>query len=585
MNYAERALRYARAVTSGEIVACRWVKAAAQRHIDDLERSATDPTWAYYFNQDRANRPCAFIELLPHIKGEWARPVIEDGRLVYPKIRLDDWQVFFVAVLFGWLNRETDRRRFRRGYLEVARKNAKSTIAAGIALYLLCADDEPGAEVYSAATKKDQAKIVWDLARQMVAREPDFRALDVKFTMRSIFQTSSASKYEPIGRDSDTLDGLNTHGFVSDELHAQKDRGIWDVLDSSTGARKQPLGIGITTAGTNTVGVCYEQRTYLVRILNVTLRRHGGMGFRIEGSEHEDDQYFGLIYTLDHGYADGRDDDDWASPDVWIKANPNLGVSVELEDMIAACTKAKSSPQSQGEFRTKRCSQWLAAEASFMSMEKWHACGDPTLKESDFDGEECDIGLDAAFKTDVFAKVKVFRRGDHYYAFGRYWLPREYVDREANSHFRAWAEQGLLQVSDGAVVDIEMVRSDIEADAELHVVQHVAFDPAQLTQFAGEMIDDGFEMVEIRPSVMNFSEPMKKLGELVLEGRFHHNGDPVLAWMMGNVVFHRDHKDNIYPNKELPENKIDGVIALIMALGRAMLRAPDGVTISEVLVV
>lgn len=575
MTFADRAIRYAQQVVAGEVIACRYVKSACQRQLDDLKRSATDPAWPYRYDEDLANRVCAFMECLPHVEGEWAKPKIVDGVLVRPTIDLQDWDCFWFSTLFGWVSRETGLRRFRRAYLEVARKNAKSTKAAGTALYMLAADGEEGAQVYSAATKKDQAKIVWSIAQRMIERAPDFRALTVGYSGRSIYQTSTGSKYEPVGRDSDTLDGLNSHCFISDELHAQKDRGLYDVLDSSTGARAQPLGIGITTAGSNTAGVCYEQRTYLARILNATLKKHGGMGYRQDGSEHEDDTFFGMIYTLDHGYADKRPDDDWADPEVWIKANPNLGVSVSLDDMHAQCVKAKASPQSQGEFRTKRCNQWIAADSAWMDMTKWHACADPKLNEDQFKHEECYVALDAAFRQDLFAKIKLFRRGEDYYAFGKYWVPRPRAEEKGGDHYNAWAAQGLVTLSDGPVIGVDMVKDELRRDADLHVIREVPFDPAQLTQFAGEMLDEGFKMVEIRPTVLNFSEPMKHVSDLVLQGRLHHNGDPVLAWMIGNVVCHRDHKDNIYPNREHQHQKIDGAIALIMAMARAMAQAPQ----------
>lgn len=338
VTFAARAERYARGVLQGDIVAGRWVKAACQRHLDDLARSAADPTWPYEFDPEKAGRPCHFLQELPHIKGEWARVRAVGGALVRPRILLEDWQVFFVAVMFGWVHRETRLRRFLRVYLEVARKNAKSTICAGLALYLLCADNEPGAEVYSVATKRDQAKIVWSDAAEMVRIEPTFRmappaGLGVSYTRAAIFQRHTASKYEAVGRDSDTLDGLNPHAYVADELHAWKDRALYDVMNSATGARSQALGIGITTAGYNTLGVCYELRLYLMRILNTTLATHDGMGFRIEGDSLEDERFFGLIYTLDTGYADERPDDAWSDEEVWAKANPNLGVSVSLADL------------------------------------------------------------------------------------------------------------------------------------------------------------------------------------------------------------------------------------------------------------
>ena len=515
---------------------------------------------------------------MPHVKGKWARPVVEGDRLVRPRIRLEDWQVFAFGVAFGWVHRESGLRRFRRAYLEVARKNAKSTPCAGLGLFLMAADGEPGAEVYSVATKKDQAKVVWDVAKAMLAVDPEFQlprpaGLGIESSARSIFQEHSSSKYEPLGRDSDTQDGLHIHGFIADELHAWKDRKLYDVVDSGTGAREQPFGWMITTAGYNTGGVCFEQRQYLTRILNRTLLDHGGAGFRVEGDSVEDETFFGLIYTLDTGYADDRADDNWYDEEHWLKANPNLGVSVSIEDLRAKRDKAMASEQSQPEFRTKHCNQWLAANSAWMDMAKWDACADPALSLDDFEGEDCWAGLDAAFKTDVFAKVKVFRRGDQYCLFGSYWLPETRLDAKRNPEFWGWAEKGLIQASPGPVIDIELVREALLEDSKHHKLREVPYDPAHLTQFSSEMLDEGLPMVEMRPTVLNFSEPMKFLSELVLQGRLRHNGDPVLRWMVGNVVCHRDAKDNIYPRKpegHEDQRKIDGVIAAIMALGRAM---------------
>lgn len=583
ISFAARAELYARAVIGGQVVAGKWVKASCQRHLDDLERSERDPLWQFRFDPYKAGRPCHFLEALPHTKGEWAKLQIVNGALVRPRIRLEDWQVFFVAVTFGWVHRETGLRRFRRVYLEVARKNAKSTLAAGLALYLLTADGEAGAEVYSAATKREQARIVWNDAAEMVRLESEFRAmpphgLGVACTQRAIYQRHTNSKYEPLGRDSESTDGLNTHAFISDELHAQKDRGLYDVLDSSTGARSQPLGIGITTSGYDQTGVCYEQRTYLIRILKTTLERHGGMGYRVEGDDAiEDETFFGLIFTLDTGYADGRPDDLWTDEAVWPKANPNLHVSVSIDDMRAKCAKAKASSLSQPEFRTKHCCQWLAADSVWMDLDRWDECADRGLDEATFAGESCWDGLDAAFKTDIFAKVKLYRRDGEYYAFGRYWMPELQLDPVQRPKLYAWAQEGLIASSPGAVVDIELVRQALREDRDAGELREVTFDPAMLTQFAAELLEEGFPMVEIRPTFNRFSEPMKKLEELVLQGKFHHNGDPVLRWMVGNVVC--KHKAGlIYPAKppgQERERKIDGVIALLMALGRAIVDGGD----------
>ncbi len=578
ITFAARAERYARAVVDGELVAGKWVKAAAQRHLDDLDRSTSDPDWPYVFDAEACGRLCSFLQCLPHIKGKWARATVKDGRIVKPTIVLQDWQVFAYGVPFGWLHRDTGMRRFRWVYEEVARKNAKSTPAAGIALYLTTADGEPGAEVYSLATKEQQARIVWDMARSMVLRENEFRlqpphGLGVSSTRRSIFQLHTESKYEPLGRDSDTLDGLNPHGFVADEFHAWKDRTLWDVMTSAVGAREQPLGWIITTAGHNSSGVCYEQRAYGQRVLNSTLLRHGGLGYKVKGASSDDDTVFVLIYTLDDDYADDRPADSWADETVWPKANPNLGVSVFVEELRAACKKAIASPQSQAEFRTKRCNQWLSASSEWMDMAKWDACADQSLTEDQFKGEGCWDALDAAFKTDFFAKMKLFRRGEDYYAFGRYWLPETRLDADEYPEFHAWAEQGLVEKADGPVIDVQLVKNDIAKDRALHEIREVPFDPAMLTQFAGEMLESGYPMVEIKPTFGRFSEPMKKLEELVLSGRFHHNGDPVLRWMVTNVLCVTK-GGHIYPAKQVGKertHKIDGVIALIMAIGRAML--------------
>lgn len=582
ITFAARAERYARAVVDGDIVAGKWVKAACQRHLDDLARSDEDPAWPYRFDAEACGRVCTFLQCLPHIKGRWARPQVRNGRIVKSRIVLEDWQVFAYGVPFGWLHRDTGLRRFRWMYLEIARKNAKSTPCAGLSLYLMSADNEPGAEVYSLATKEKQARIVWDMARSMVLREQEFRlpkpaGLGVSTTRRSIYQEGSESKYEPLGRDSDTLDGLSAHGFVADELHAWKDRTLWDVLASSVGAREQPMGIAITTAGYNTDGVCFEQRSYLQQVLNATLLAHGGMGYRVTGASLVDDTYFGMIYALDNDYADGREPDNWADEAMWPKANPNIDVSVSREELRVASRKAMHSPQSQSEFRTKRCNQWLAAASEWMDMAKWDRCADPTLTEEDFRGEDCYAGIDAAFKSDFFAKVKLFERDGIYTAFGRYWLPSTRLDPEEFPQFHDWAERGLVQREEGAVISIESIKADLARDRELHCIREVPYDPNQLMQFSTEMLADGYPMVEIAPTFRRFSEPMKFLQELVLQGKFRHNGDPVLRWMVTNVLCaHRG--GLIYPTKQKGKERshnIDGVIALLMALSRAMVKAGE----------
>ena len=536
MPYTERAVRYAQRVIAGEIVACKLTRLACERFLKDLNR--TD--WQWRFDEALATRACTFIEHLPHIKGQWARQRL--------KIVLEDWQVFIVCNLFGWVSCETGLRRFLTCYLEVARKNAKSTLAAGIALYMLAADGEPGAEVYSAATTGDQARIVFDVARQMVLREADFVRGGIDPQRHGLYMPEDARKFEPLNAEGSTLDGLNPHCTIIDELHAHKRRDVYDVLDTARGARDQSLLASITTAGSDRAGICYEQRTYVVKVLEGVF---------------DDERYFGVIYTID-------DADDWTDPAVWPKANPNYGVSVLTEDFERSAREAMNKPSAQNNFLTKRLNVWVNADSAWMDMRAWDRCANPALKLEDFEGEDAIAAFDLASKVDIAARVMLFRREKKYYAFGRYYLPEHAAEDGRNSQYSGWARAGRLTVTDGNVVDYDRIETDLKEDAGRFRLVEVPYDPFQAMQFSQRMMAEGMNMVEMRPTVLNFSEPMKELEKLVLEGNLEHDGDPVLTWMVSNVVCHRDQKDNIYPRKEREENKIDGVVALIMALGRAM---------------
>lgn len=540
MDYSTRARGYAERVVAGAEIAGKLEILACERFLKDLIRAETDEAWPYRYDEEQADRACAFIEQLPHIKGQWARQRL--------KIRLEDWQCFIVCNLFGWLRKENGLRRFLTGYLEVARKNAKSTLAAGIGLYMLAGDGEPGAEVYSAATTGDQARIVFDVARQMVLRDGAFAANGIEAQIRGIYVPSDARKFEPLNAEGSTLDGLNPHCTIVDELHAHKRRDVYDVLDTARGARDQALLLSITTAGSDRAGICYEQRTYIVKVLQGVF---------------EDDSYFGIVYTID-------DDDDWTDPAVWRKANPNYGVSVLVDDFERSAREAMNKPSALNNFLTKRLNVWVNADSAWMDMRAWDACGDTGIKLEDFDGEEAIAALDLASKVDIAAKALLFQRASKYYAFLKYYLPEAAAEDGRNSQYSGWARQGLLTLTPGNVTDFDQIEVDLLEAASRYQLKEVPFDPFQATQLSSHMLAEGLPMVEMRPTVLNFSEPMKQLEALVLSKKFVHNGDPILAWMVSNVVCHRDVKDNIYPRKEREENKIDGVVALIMALGRAI---------------
>jgi phage terminase large subunit-like protein len=532
------ASRYIEDVLTGKIPACKWVKKACQRQKDDRKRwkSKTAP---FYFDVEKAARVCEFVELLPHIKGP----------LSGQNITLDPWQVFCLTTSFGWVRRSDGKRRFRRIYIEVPRGNGKSSLSSAIGLYMLCADGEGGAECYSLATTRDQARIVFGDAQAMAKRRPEMmRDLGVEVIAHNINQIKTASKFEALSAESSTLDGLNIHFGCVDELHAHKTRTVYDVVETGTGKRDQSLLWIITTAGSDRSGICYEVRTFVTKILDGIFA---------------DDTQFGIIYGLDDG-------DDWTSEAALIKANPNWRVSVRSEVLLPLQAKAMQMPSAVNNFKTKHLNEWVNADTAWMDMRSWDACADPTISEDDFLGEECIASLDLASKVDIAAKAKLFQRDGKFYAFLSYYLPESAADDGRNSQYSGWARQGLLTLTPGNVTDFDQIEAELIADSSRFQLREVPFDPFQATQLSSHLLAEGLPMVEMRPTVLNFSEPMKELEALVLQKKFVHDGDPILAWMVSNVVCHRDQKDNIYPRKEREENKIDGVVALIMALGRAM---------------
>lgn len=541
-DYVAIAKEYMRGVLDGSVPACSFVKQAVQRQLNDLRRWGTEGG-DYYFDEKEASRPCWFIENLTHTKGELA------GRAIH----LEPWQCFLLTTLFGW-KAKAGNRRFRSAYVEVSRGNGKSTLLSGIGLFCLCADHEPGAEVYSFATTREQAKIVFGDAQTMARGNRALQeAYGLEVTAHALYVPATNSTFQAKSAEGSTLDGLNTHLAIIDELHAHKKRDVFDVVETSLGKRRNSLMVSITTAGVDRTGICYEQRTLVTKILSGSL---------------QDESYFGIIYTLDP-------DDDWKSDEALAKANPNWGVSVRPEVIRALQAKAIATPSAENNFKTKHLDVWCNADVGWMDMKAWDACADESLDESDFDGEPCWLGLDLASTSDMTAKVKIFQRkidgSSHYYLFGDYWLPRTAIERGVNSQYQGWEYLGYLHVCEGPVTDFAEIRDSILEDCGRYSVQSVAYDPFQAVQLSKELSDDGVPMVLCKQTVANLSDPMKQFQALVLDHRLHFNGDPVLTWMVSNVVCHVDVKENIYPRKDAPENKIDGVVAGIMALSRALL--------------
>lgn len=509
---------------------------ACQRQLNDLDRE-----WQYHFDIAAANRVCTFIELLPHIKGEWAGT----------NISLEPWQIFILTTVFGWLD-ENGYRRFKTVYTEIPRKNAKSTLSSGVALYCLSADNEAGAEVYSAATTRDQARIVWSDAKQMALRCKGLRRrFGVDTSAHAVFVQNTASTFKALSRDQGgNLDGLNVHCGVIDELHAHKTREVFDVIETATGARRQPLLWLITTAGFNRSGICYEQRSYITKVLGGQI----------------DEEYFGIIYSLD-------DDDDWTDPDVWQKANPNWGVSVNPEDIARKARKAMSMSSAQNNFLTKHLNVWVNADTAWLDMISWQKCGDDDLDMANYKGRKCYAAIDLATKIDIASVAYYFPAtadGEKDAVFVKNYLPEDRIEESTNSQYEGWAKDGRITATPGNVTDYAYIENDLREAMTHYDIEEVAYDPWQATYLATRLMEEGLPMIEFRQLVKDMSEAMKELEARIISDRLEHENCPVLTWMFSNVVAHIDAKENIYPRKEQPENKIDGVVATIMALARAM---------------
>lgn len=543
-KYCAIARDYGERVLNGELPACEFVKLAVRRQNRDLERYSGVKS-AYYFDEKEASLVCRFIELLPHTKGQ----------LAGQKIRLEPWQVWILTTIFGWRRRADGGRRFRRVYIEVPRGNGKSCLSSGVALYCLLADHEPGAEVYSFATTRDQAGIVFGDAKRMAQQTPSLcKHFGLEILAHSLYVESTNSTFQAKSAEGSTLDGLNTHLAIIDELHAHKTRAVYDVVETSLGKRVNSLMWVITTAGFDTSGICYEVRTMVRNVLNRSV---------------VDESQFGIIYGLDEG-------DDWKSLAALEKANPNWGVSVMPEVVTSLQKKAIAIPSAAGNFMTKHLDVWCSAASGWMNMPAWNKCkcAREELRREDFEGEPCYIGLDLGSKSDMTAKVLMFPREDrdgrtYFVTFADFYLPSRAIETSPNSQYRGWVEQGLIRVTDGAMTDFNVVEEDIREDLSRYSVQSIAYDPWQATQLISSLEDSGAPLVECRMTVQQISEPMKTLEALVLDGRIQHDGNPCLTWMMGNVVAKVDAKDNIFPRKERYEQKIDGPVAMIIALSAA----------------
>lgn len=557
-DYAAIATQYARDIVEARVPACKWVRLACQRHLRDLGRAAAGD-FAYVFNPELvdikgktyrpAQRVCGFAELMPHIKGDWAAR----GQL----IRLEPWQVFVLASMYGWVHRETGKRRFQKCDLFVPRKNAKSTIAAVVGLYALAFDGEHGAEVYSGATSRDQAHEVFRPARLMAQANAEYRArFGVLANVSNLAVLDTNSKFEPlIGKPGD---GASPSCAIVDEYHEHATSELYDTMWTGMGARSQPLLLVITTAGSNIGGPCFTHQVELQKVLDGAV---------------VDERRFGIIYTIDK-------EDDWTDPSTLFKANPNLGVSIDAEKLLADQAEAVRDPRKQAVFKTKHLNVWVNAASPWLNLEQLARAGDVALQREHFAGDTGWVGLDLASKQDIATAAWVFRReieGQwHYYLCTRNWLPAAAVQKPENEHYRAWVEQGALVQTPGNMINLRQIQEEVEASSEQHLIAEIAMDPWGSREIAPNLQEGGFTVVDVQQTTRNLSEPMKVIAALIDDGRFHHDGNPATVWMFSNVEVFEDRNGNIFPRKSSPEKKIDAAVATIVAMSRAIVGEGTG---------
>ena len=539
---------YISRVLSGEQVACRYVRLACERHRRDLECGAQR---GLYFDPDAAQHIIDFFRFLRHSKGEWAGQIVE----------LQPWQQALLWMLFGWY-RSDGRRRFRTSYWELARKNGKSTIAAGVGLYLMIADGEPGAEVYSAATKREQARITHQEATRMVKKSPSLKKRGTCFR-DNLHVRDTATKFEPLGRDSDSMDGLNVHGAIVDELHAHKSDEVWGVLETATGARRNPLMFAITTAGFNQQSFCFQLRDHVIKVLEGIV---------------QDDATFGIIYTLDD--EEIKSGTAWADEKLWVKANPNLGVSVSIEDLRDKTIKARSIGRALTHFLTKHLNIWTSAAELWIAPDKWKLCGG-LVDEEELSGLTCYGGLDLSNTLDITAWVLVFPpqgECDKYRILCRFWVPEERIRERAHNDrvpYDVWSREGYIEATPGESVDYEFVYTQIDQDAQRYNLVDAGFDrwgAQQIYQWAEKR---GLTMVQIGQGFQSMSAPMKELERMIVSGMLLHGDNPVLTWMAHNLVASKDPAGNLKPDKRKSREKIDGMVALVMGMDRATRHDPE----------
>lgn len=548
----DAAMRWAKRVVAGKVPCCRYIQLACQRHFDD-QAASRGTKFRYKFNPAKAEKKIRLIQMLPHTKGEWA--------FKRQLVTLEPWQMFGLAMTFGWVRKNSGYRRFRESYWEVPRKNGKSVIAAGVGISMFTADDEFGAEVYAGATTEKQAWEVFRPARLMIKRSPMLmEAAGIEVNASNMNRPGDGSRFEPI--IGNPGDGSSPSCAIKDEYHEDATNEQYETMMTGMGARRQPLMFIITTAGSDIEGPCYDKRRQVVEMLEGTV---------------PDEELFGWIWTVDEG-------DDWTDPKVLAKANPNIGVSVYQDYLVSQQQRAIRSARFTNTFKTKHLNVWVTAKTGFFNMESWRACEDKSLTLEQFEGHECVLGFDLARKLDMNSMARLFWREIderiHYYLVApRFWVPEDTVRYSDNQRMaerlQKWVNTGELLETPGAEIDYREILAEAKEAAKICSVRESPIDPHGATGLAHDLEDEGLTPVVITQNYTNMSTPMKELEAAIESGRFHHDGNQIMTWCMGNVIGkHLPGNDDIVrPIKQGNDNKIDGAVATIMAVGRVMAQA------------
>jgi len=554
---ADAVTQYALDVVAGRYVTGQLVRKAAERHLADLANGAQR---GLRWDPAAGEKAITFFLLLRHYKGEWGpRPGHPQGDMIV----LEPWQMFIVGALFGW-KRADGTRRFRSVYVEVAKKNGKTLLAAGIAILLAFFDGEAGAEVYSGATKRDQAKLSWTDAATMIRRNPSLKGR-IQINAGSLSDLSTASFFKPLGQDSDTDQGINVHGAIIDELHVHVDRTLLDNLETAASARRQPVIFKITTAGVKRDSVWAEERADAVAV--------------IEGRA-TDDSMLALIYTLDEG-------DDPFDEAAWPKPNPNLGVSVNVDFLRQQADKARRSPGALAAFLRFRVNVPTAVSTRAIDIGEWDQCeGNPDGLPYDEwarsvipDGASVYDGLDLASVKDLTALVDLHRDADGYLnAVCHFWCPEQGIDQRSRVDgvpYADWVRDGWMIATPGNVTDYSYVEAGYGEVAERVTVEEVGYDRWNASQLVTNLQAAGATMVAVSQTHAGLGPGWRELEKAILEHKIRHGGNPILRWMAGNVEVETDAAGNQKPSKAKSTERIDGMVALDMAIGRLITHAAE----------